>query len=165
MCFSDPSAVTDAECPTCCCTSSNNVKYYNESEGEPSCTAPNARYQVKLVGTWTLSCHPDYYFNNSIWSPLTGISHKPEYELWNACMCNASAGVALVSQTGDTSQWMHIHQRTHRMVLNMHMQIAEMHLTCSWIQHITCITTCLGMHLACMPKHILGMHVAWLFID
>ena len=32
--------------------------------------------------------------------PLTGISHDPKYEVWNACMFSVSEGVALVSQFG-----------------------------------------------------------------
>ena len=55
------------------------------------------------MGTWTQGCHPDYYFNTAHWSPLTGASHDPSYEVWNACMYNVSQGVALVSQTGSTS--------------------------------------------------------------
>ena len=68
------------------------------------CMVPAAVYEVKFVATWTETCHPDYYVSNAHWSPLTGISHKPEYELWDACMYDVSPGVATVSQTGDTSE-------------------------------------------------------------
>ena len=94
-------------CSTCCCTSSNNVEFYQPSLGEPACTAPAAVYQVRFVATWTAACHPDYYFGSAHWSPLTGISHKPEYELWDACMYDVSPGVALVSQTGNTGKLLH----------------------------------------------------------
>ena len=72
------------------------------------CMVPAAIYEVKFVATWTNTCHPDYYVSNAHWSPLTGISHKPEYKLWDACMYDVSPGVALVSQTGDTSEMLYI---------------------------------------------------------
>ena len=93
---------TVSGCSTCCCASSDNVEFYVPSMGEPDCTAPAAVYEARFVATWTSSCHPDYYFSSAHWSPLTGISHKPEYELWDACMYNVSLGVATVSQTGST---------------------------------------------------------------
>ena len=79
------------------------MEFYVPSEGEPNCTAADVVYEVKFVATWTATCHPDYYFSSAHWSPLTGISHKPEYELWDACMNDVSPGVATVSQTGATS--------------------------------------------------------------
>ena len=97
-----PANSTVTGCSTCCCASSDNVEFYVPSIGEPSCTAPNAVYEVRFVATWTAACHPDYYFSSAHWSPLTGISHKPEYELWDACMFDVSPGVAQVSQTGST---------------------------------------------------------------
>ena len=87
---------------TRCCNSSSNIEFYQRGTREPTCTAPRAVYQVKFVGTWTRACHPDYYFSSAHWSPPTGISHKPTYELWEACMKNPSPGVAQVSQTGST---------------------------------------------------------------
>ena len=102
-------AIVPAECPTsiipacstCCCTSSDNVEFYVPSEGEPNCMAEDVTYEVKFVATWTEACHPDYYSNESVhWFPLTGISHKPEYKLWNACMYDVPPGVATVSHTG-----------------------------------------------------------------
>ena len=100
-----PTTSTVSGCSTCCCASSDNVEFYVPNQGEPNCTAPDAVYEVKFVATWTATCHPDYYFDNAHWSPLTGISHKPEYELWDACMYDVSPGVAIVSQTGATSKW------------------------------------------------------------
>jgi hypothetical protein len=58
---------------------------------------------MKFIFTWSLTCHPDYYFNDSKWSPPTGVSHNPEYRMWDACMDNASPGVKEVSMSGDTS--------------------------------------------------------------
>lgn len=58
---------------------------------------------VTFVGTWTAGCHPDYLVPERHWSPLTGASHDPSYEVWNACMYNVSQGVALVSQQGETA--------------------------------------------------------------
>ena len=90
-------------CSTCCCASSDNVEFYVPSEGKPNCTAEDVVYEVKFIATWTGTCHPDYYsYGSAHWSSLTGISHKPEYELWDACMYNVSPGVATVSQTGAT---------------------------------------------------------------
>ena len=59
-------------------------------------------YRVKFVGSWTARCHPDYYFRSAHWSPLTGVSHDPSYEVWNACMYNVSRGVEFVSRFGST---------------------------------------------------------------
>ena len=104
-------SIVPAECPpfsipacsTCCCASSGNVEFYVPSEGEPICTAEDVVYEVKFTATWTGTCHPNYYsYGGAHWSPLTGISHKPEYELWDACMYDVSPGVATVSQTGGT---------------------------------------------------------------
>ena len=89
-------------CSTCCCNSTGNVEFYNPRGFNPPCTASEAIYRVKFVGTWTRQCHPDYYFSSGHWSPLTGVSHDPSYEVWNACMYNVSTGVALVSQLGST---------------------------------------------------------------
>jgi len=55
---------------------------------------------VRFKSTWTEEAHPDYYFPTAHWSPLTGVSHSPSYEVWNGCMFNVSQGVALVSQFG-----------------------------------------------------------------
>ena len=92
-----------AECPTCCCASSEDVEFYDPNAPEPECTAEPALYEVRFVATWSPTCHPDYYFDNSIWSPPTGASHNPEYKMWDACMDDVSQGVAIVSQTGNTS--------------------------------------------------------------
>lgn len=89
-----------AECPTCCCNSTDNIEFYDPRQPEPPCTAPPARYQARFVGTWTLACHPDYYPPNPFWTPLVGASHKPQYTVWDACMDNVSNGVAVVSQIG-----------------------------------------------------------------
>ena len=91
------------ECPSCCCSSSEDVEFYNPDLPEPWCTAPPAVYSVKFVGTWSGVCNPDYYFSNAHWSPPTGASHNTKYQMWNACMDDPSPGVARVSQTGDTS--------------------------------------------------------------
>jgi len=97
-----PDRPSEDVCPTCCCKSSENIEFYNPREPEPRCTAPPARYQAKFVGTWTAQCNPDYYPAGAHWSPLTGVSHDPTYEVWEACMLTVSRGVALVSQTGMT---------------------------------------------------------------
>ena len=91
------------ECSTCCCDSSDNIEFYNPDVPEPWCTAPPAVYTVRFVGTWTGTCQPDYYPSNAHWSPPTGASHNPEYQMWDACMDDPSSGVALVSQTGNTA--------------------------------------------------------------
>ena len=94
---------TNGGCPTCSCASSSNVEFYNPTRPETCCGASEAKYLIKFVGTWTGTCHQDYYFSNAHWSPLTGVSHDYTYEVWNACMKNVSRGVALVSQTGNVS--------------------------------------------------------------
>lgn len=88
------------QCSTCSCASSSNAEFYSPKRPETCCYASEAKYLVKFVGTWTGTCHPDYYFENARWSPMTGVSHDHTYEVWNACMYNVSLGVALVSQTG-----------------------------------------------------------------
>ena len=99
-----PSSGPIDECPTCCCDSSENVEFYNPDALEPECAAPPASYEMKFVFTWSAICHPDYYFPDmSKWSPPTGVSHNTGYRMWDACMDDASVGVGLVSQTGDTS--------------------------------------------------------------
>lgn len=98
-----PDRPSEDVCPICCCKSSENIEFYNPREPEPRCTAPPARYQAKFVGTWTARCNPDYYPAGAHWSPLTGVSHDPTYEVWEACMLNVSRGVALVSQFGQTN--------------------------------------------------------------
>ena len=91
------------DCLTCCCESSEDVEFYNPDAPEPECTAQPALYDVRFVATWSPTCHPDYYFDNSVWSPPTGASHNIEYRMWDACMDNVTEGVAIVSQTGGTS--------------------------------------------------------------
>ena len=91
------------ECPTCCCESTDNVEFYDPDATEPECTAPPATYEMRFVFWWSPTCHPDYYFDNSIWSPPTGVSHSAGYRMWDACQDAASEGVGLVSRTGDTS--------------------------------------------------------------
>jgi hypothetical protein len=92
-------------CPTCCCITSHNAKFYHPEEGKPlpTCTAPTAVYEVTLQGTWSQSCHNDYYFSASAWSPFSAVSHNYSYVVWNPCMYNVSRGVALLSQTGATA--------------------------------------------------------------
>ena len=92
-----------AACPTCSCRSSSNAKFYHPSRPETCCGASEAKYHVTFVSTWTNPCHPDYYFPNAHWSPLTGVSHDHTYEVWNACMKKVSPGVALVSQRGNVT--------------------------------------------------------------
>ena len=89
------------ECPTCCCNSTDNVEFYNPDLPEPVCTAPPARYEAKFVFRWSPVCHPDYYFDNSMWSPPIGASHSTQYRMWDACMDDVSEGVGLVSRTGN----------------------------------------------------------------
>ena len=89
-------------CPTCCCESSEDVEFYNPDAPEPECTADATTYEVKFVATWSPTCHPDYYFDTSVWSAPTGASHNIEYRMWDACMDDVSQGVAIVSQTGGT---------------------------------------------------------------
>ena len=99
-----PESGAIAECSTCCCASSDNVEFYDPDAPEPECTAElGALYEMRFIATWSPTCNPDYYFEDAKWSPPTGASHNPEYRMWDACMDDASPGVALVSQTGGTS--------------------------------------------------------------
>ena len=100
QCPSDPNVEAD-RVKRCCCESTDNVKFYLPKGPNPICRAsgePN--YRVRFNSKWTERSHPSYYFPDAHWSPLTGVSHDPKYEIWNACMFNVSEGVALVSQVG-----------------------------------------------------------------
>ena len=94
-------------CPTCCCTSSNNVEFYNASQPEPECTAEPAVYNMTFTGTWSEACHPGNFASYSIFQPMwsfpVGVSHNTKYKLWDACMDDVSVGVGLLSQIGLTS--------------------------------------------------------------
>ena len=91
-------------CLDCCCTSSDNVEFYDPESHEPVCTALPAVYDMRFIFTWSGVCHPDYYFPDmSEWSPPTGASHNTGYRMWDACMDAASPGVGLLSQTGNTA--------------------------------------------------------------
>ena len=88
----------------CCCKSTDNVKFYLPKGPNPICRAsgePN--YRVRFKSSWRQVSHPDYYFPTAHWSPLTGVSHDPKYEVWNSCMFDVSRGVALVSQVGQVT--------------------------------------------------------------
>ena len=99
-CPSDPIE----ECSTCCCTSSDNVEFFNPDAPELECTAPPAIYDITVVYTWSETCHPDYYFDDSQWF-YVGISHLSLIRVWDACMNNLSEGVLTFSQTGDRSKF------------------------------------------------------------
>ena len=93
-------------CSTCCCNSSRDVEFYDPKVPEHNtvCNVDTiANYTVSFVGTWTEGCHPDYYLDDAHWSPLTGVSHDPSYEVWNGCMYNVSLGVERVSRFGATN--------------------------------------------------------------
>ena len=99
-----PGDIALSTCPTCCCNSTANVEFYNPDQTEPECTAPPAKYEMRFVFTWSGICHPDYYFpGESLWSPPTGVSHNPQYRMWDACMDDASPGVKEVSMSGSTA--------------------------------------------------------------
>ena len=89
------------DCPTCCCSSSDNVDFYDKSD--PACTAPPAIYHITFTYTLTETCHPDVYTNMSSWSRPTAISHNSGFRFWDACMDSVKSGVAAFSQTGDIS--------------------------------------------------------------
>ena len=89
------------DCPTCCCSSSDNVDFYDKSD--PACTAPPAIYHIMFTYTLTETCHPDVYTNMSSWSRLTTRSHSSDHRMWDACMDSLTSGVATFSQTGDIS--------------------------------------------------------------
>ena len=95
-----PSTGPIPACPTCCCDSSENAEFYNPDADEPKCTAPTAVYRMHIVFTWSVICHPDYYFPGAAWTPPFAASHNTVYRMWDACMDNPSLGVALVSQVG-----------------------------------------------------------------
>ena len=87
-------------CPTCCFEPSDNIEFYNPDASEPECTAPPALYQMKFTYTWSEVCHPDYYLPRAHWTPPSGVSHNPEYRMWDACMDNSSIGLGIMSQQG-----------------------------------------------------------------
>ena len=88
-------------CPTCCCNSTENVEFLNDSLPEPKCTAPPAIYEITFVYTLNDMCHPSIYGDNSNWSRPFAASHSAGYRLWDACMDSVSAGVLHFSKTGD----------------------------------------------------------------
>jgi hypothetical protein len=97
-------AETDLDCPTCCCESSENVEFYNPDAPEPECNAPPATYEIRFVFTWSNTCHPDYYFNDSHWTSPSAVVHNTAYRMWDACMQEVGDGVAILSQSGSLSK-------------------------------------------------------------
>jgi hypothetical protein len=100
VCLSDDPIV---ECETCCCTSSENVEFYDPANPEPECTAPPALYGIDFVFTWSDTCHPDYYFDASHWEAILALSHNTNYRLWDACAADVSPGLIQAAQTGSLS--------------------------------------------------------------
>ena len=102
--------VLPSECPICddCVSSDNSHNYKKEACLPLLCFAnKGVTYTVKFVGTWNDTSHPDFGFTFSHWSPLTGASHKPSYEIWENCFRNVTQGVRNVAERGSPSR---IHQ-------------------------------------------------------
>ena len=102
--------VFPSECPVCkdCVSSDNSQNYKKEACLPLLCFASNrVTYTVRFVGTWNDSSHPDFGFPVSHWSPLTGASHKPSYEIWENCFRNVTLGVSNVAEMGNPAR---IHQ-------------------------------------------------------
>lgn len=38
-------------------------------------------YNVTYYATWSGICHPDYYFDDSKWSPFSAVSHDHRYQV------------------------------------------------------------------------------------
>ena len=79
------------------------MEFYDPDYPKPECNAPPATYEMQFVFTWSNMCHPDYYFNDSKWTPASAVTHNTHYRMWDACMQDISAGVALLSQNGSLS--------------------------------------------------------------
>ena len=74
-------------CNTCCCNSSSNTEFFESADGTTAleCTAMPALYEVKLVSTWSQTCHPDSYTNEAQWTTPYAIAHNTLFKLWGAC--------------------------------------------------------------------------------
>jgi hypothetical protein len=44
-----------------------------------------ALYEVKLVSTWSQTCHPDSYTDEAQWTTPYAIAHNTSFQLWGAC--------------------------------------------------------------------------------
>ena len=44
-----------------------------------------ALYEVKLVSTWSQTCHPDSYTDKAQWTTPYAIAHNTSFQLWGAC--------------------------------------------------------------------------------
>ena len=102
----DGDCVRPSSCPACTeCVSTDNDENYKQEECLPLlCYADDkVTYTVRFVGTWDRSTHPDFGFFYSHWSPLTGASHKPSYEIWENCFKEVTTGVRNVAERGDPS--------------------------------------------------------------
>ena len=96
--------VRPSSCPVCTdCVSTDNNQNYKQAQCLPLlCYASDkVTYTVRFVGTWESSSHPDFGFLFSHWSPLTGASHRPSYEIWENCFKNVTTGVRNVAERGD----------------------------------------------------------------
>ncbi|KAI6656902.1 Tyrosine-protein kinase SYK-like [Oopsacas minuta] len=99
--------VLPSKCPTCTeCESSSNSQTYKDQSCLPLLCIARKRvsYDIRFVGTWDQSSHPDFGFPYSHWSPLTGASHKPSYEIWENCFRNVTTGVSNVAERGDPTR-------------------------------------------------------------
>ena len=99
-----PSCVTEddrpQECSICCCTSSENVEFYN-ANSQLECNAPPAIYKITFYYTASEECQQD---DIESWSRPSVVSHGTGYRVWDACMDNVTVGVATFSQSGDLTQ-------------------------------------------------------------
>ena len=96
--------VLPSDCPVCDdCVSSDNNQNYKQKACLPLLCSANEKvdYTVRFVGTWNDTSHPSFGFQFSHWSPLTGASHKPSYEIWENCFRNVTQGVQNVAETGN----------------------------------------------------------------
>ena len=99
--------VSPSSCPVCTdCTSTDNNQNYKQEQCLPLLCYASDRvtYTVRFVGTWESSSHPDFGFRFSHWSPLTGASHRPSYEIWENCFKDVTTGVRNVAERGNPTR-------------------------------------------------------------
>ena len=98
--------VLPSQCPQCTdCDPVNDENYKDGSCLPLLCNAlGRITYRVNFVGTWNASSHPDFLFPSPHWSPLTGASHKPSYEIWENCFTNVTKGVSNVAEFGSPTR-------------------------------------------------------------
>ena len=82
-----------------------DIEFYNPHGHNTKCTAQSgAEFIMSFKPSWTRQCHRDFYSVGASWSEVSGLSHRPSFELWNRCSRNVSEGISLFSTKGDVEE-------------------------------------------------------------